>query len=47
MPDVIATDKFLPTPSLVDRRTEESDVQSLKAACVRPNEPEPEPPYEE
>lgn len=38
------TVKFLPTPSPVDKTTEESEVHILKKACVTPNEPEPEPP---
>jgi hypothetical protein len=41
---VTATDRFLPTPSLEESKTEESDVQILKEACVMPMEPDPEPP---
>jgi hypothetical protein len=41
---VTATDKFLPTPSHEESKMEESEVQTLKVACVNPNEPDPKPP---
>jgi hypothetical protein len=41
---VTKTETFLPTPSLEDSKMDESEVQTLKKACVKPNEPDPEPP---